>query len=284
MQSLTIDREKITFDIPADQSETGEPKRLVMRSNRLTAHFKPMSEDDDTWMVIRSKKYRYALILLTRILSTRAGKEAISTDKAVEDWEKTWDLYLKNDFTSEEHEQSVSVQTSKGLNWGAGIHQHFVKMEDMLAGKAITPAFLERFGREVLNVEGKVTVEYDTKRALVLTYTRRGDAKITMWNRDIRIRGESLTYIVPKDLDVDNTMVAVDLAAKYTELLDGISFFNVLRHKYLVENDTEYVKQRKSAKHLTRETLVALQQSTDRIISASKVEFFPEVPTIVIPE
>ena len=284
MQSLTIDREKITFDIPAESSQTGAPKRLTMRSNRLTAHLDPKSNTNDEWIVIRSKRYRYALILLTRILATRATKESISIGDAVADWAASWDLYLTSDYDAGDGSSSVSVQTSKGFNWGGGIHSHFLAMEEMLQGRSITPTFLERFGRDVLNIAGRVECDYDTKRALVLTYTRRGDAKITMWNRDIRIRGESLTYIVPHELDADNTMVAIDLAAKYTELLDGISFFNVLRHKYLVEKDVNYVKQRKAAKHLTREMLSSLKLSTERIIAASKVEFFPEVPNIVVPE
>ena len=284
MESFVIDREFVKFEIPASQSTTGKDQNVVLSSNRLVGQIKPKNEKDDNWVVIRSKIARHAMVLMSRLLSSRISRGSISADIAVSDWAHGWENYIKSDASVQDGDAPISVYTSKGLKWGSGIHPDFVSLEEEVQGRDVSNERLQAFAKKHYNLSGAVQMQYDTKRAVVMTRSRRGDAKVTMWNRDIRFGGESVTFIVPGDADVESDIVSVDLAAKLTELLDGISMFTVLRHKLLEEQDAEYVKRRKTALGLNREALVNLKSMIERQVAASNIDFFPKMPNIEIPE
>lgn len=283
LEALTIDRERISYTIPEGSSKGGEARKVIMRSNRLVAHFKRKKKAEDAWIVIRSKRFRYALVMLTKILQARASTGLISDKKSAEKWKDSWELYKKHDVTDNVDDQATMLLTSLGITHGSGLHSQFQTLEAHMKGARITPEALVGFGLAEINPDVPLEFDYDVKRALIMQHLKRSDVKFTMWTRDL-VRGESLSFIVPGDGDVDATMVAVDLASKMTELMDGLSFFNVLRQKFVVENDMDYVKQRKSVNNLSRERLTQLRDQVERIAAASHVEFYPEMPTFEVPE
>ncbi len=284
MKSLTVDRQKIVFFIPDLTSKTMELKPYKIASNRLVVHLTPQSEKDDSWVVVRSKQMSHALALLTLMLSARKNKKTLSSDFAVASWSASWDTYLQSLKKNTTSKWPITVHTSQGLMWGDGIDPHFITMEKALKGGQITDNFLNLFGNKIFKSTQSIKHEYESKRSLVFSITRRHDIKITIWNRAIQGSGSSMSFIVPTIENTMNTSVAVDLAAKYAELFDNISLFHVMQQKYLVENDITYLKNRKDLNNFKRDDLLNLKTTIDRIVSSSDVQFVPEEPNIIIPD
>lgn len=257
------------------------PKRVTLRANRLISHPKD-NKNDKAVLCIRCRSLTSAMRCAMQIRQVQSQHGTYWTQNAIEIWSSAWEAFMANQKKMGLTADWIAVYRNGERLFSNMDNDYYDLIEKIAKEKPVTEKVIQKFVDKYFKQEKgqEIEIEHDSMPSFFLE-EKNSLVKARILNRKTGTK-DQLSFTIEQDEDGAYALAALDIGAKIMDLHNKLEEFNVMRHKLLESDDTDYIRNR-TMKNTSRDDLIALKRQIVASAESLEIDFVPALPAFVIP-
>lgn len=281
MENLNVAREKTVITVRTPDEPDTIPKRVTLRSNRLIAQ-RVGDKNDKSVLCVRCRSLTSAMRCAMQIRQVQSQHGTYWTQNAIEIWSKGWEAYMANQKAMGLTADWIAVYRNGERLFSNMGEDYYDLIEKIAKADPVTNKVVKKFTDKYFKKQDgqEIEIEHDSMPSFFLE-EKESLVKARILNRKTGSK-DQLSFTIEQDEDGAYALAALDIGAKIMDLHNKLEEFNVMRHKLLESDDTDYIRNR-TMKNTNRDDLLNLKRQIVAAADNLEIDFVPALPAFNIP-